>query len=352
MSRSRLAAAVVLCASVVGASSLVADVRTEEKSTVRFEGALGGVINFFSGKASRDGLKTIVALRGDRKATLGETNGMIVDLAEEKVYTLDMKKKSYRVITFAEIRRQIEEARKKAEEEARKAEAAESKAAEQKEQKADPSAQEQPNVEVDFDVKETGQKKAINGFDTREVVMTIAMREKGKTLEQSGGLVITSDMWITSSVAAMKELMDFEIRYAQQLAGPATFGASVEQMQTAIAAHPMLKEGLARMAEEGRKMEGTPILTTITADAVKSAEQMAAAQQTKSEESKSSAPTSISGIIGGFGRRAAQKKSDEGSNGAPKARATFMTINTERLSITPNASAADVAIPQGFKEEK
>jgi hypothetical protein len=349
MTRSRIAAAVALCACVIGTSSLIADVRTEEKSTVRFEGALGGVINFFSGKAAKEGLKTVVALRGDRKATFGESTGMIVDLAEEKVYNLDMKKKSYRVITFAEMRRQIEEARKKAEEEARKAQAAESKATEQK---AEPSAQEQPNVEVDFDVKETGQRKTINGFDTREVVMTIAMREKGKTLEQSGGLVMTSDMWITSSVAAMKELMDFEIRFAQQLASPATFGASVEQMQTAIAAHPMLKEGLARMAEEGRKMEGTPILTTITADAVKSAEQMASAQQNKTEESKSSTPTSVSGIIGGLGRRVTQKKSDEGSNGAPKARTTFMTINTERLSITTSASAADVAIPQGFKEDR
>ena len=350
MNRSRIAAAVALCACVIGSSSLVADVRTEEKSTVRFEGALGGVINFFNRRASRDGLKTVVALRGDRKATFGENTGTIVDLAEEKVYDLDMKKKSYRVITFAEMRRQIEEARKKAEEEIRKAQAEEAKSTPQK--TAEPSAQEQPNVEVDFDVKETGQHKTINGFDTREVVMTIAMREKGKTLEQSGGLVITSDMWITATVAAMKELIDFEIRYVKQLAGTETFGASVEQMQTAIAAHPMLRQGLARMAEEGRKMEGTPILTTITADAVKSAEQVAAEEKNKPEESKSSTPTSVSGLIGGFGRRLGQKKPDETSAAKPKDRATFMTINTERLSITTSASAADVAIPQGFKEDK
>ena len=79
----------------------------------------------------------------------------------------------------------MEEAQKKAEEDARK----------QQQRGRRPSPPErdpnQKEVEVDFDVKNTGQKKAINGFDTRQVVMTITVREKGKTLEQSGGLVMT-----------------------------------------------------------------------------------------------------------------------------------------------------------------
>ena len=51
-----------------------------------------------------------------------------------------------------------------------------------------PRDPQQPEVEVDLQLKETGQKKTVNGFDTREVVMTITLREKGKTLEQAGGL--------------------------------------------------------------------------------------------------------------------------------------------------------------------
>jgi hypothetical protein len=31
---------------------------------------------------------------------------------------------------------------------------------------------------VDFDLKETGQKEDLNGFDTREIVMTITLREE------------------------------------------------------------------------------------------------------------------------------------------------------------------------------
>ena len=347
MNRTRIAVTLTLCLCALAGSSLLADVRTEDKSLVKFEGALGRVINLFGGRAAKDGIKTTVALKGDRKATFGDNDGMIVDLSEEKVYTIDMKKKSYTVVTFAEMRGKMEEARKKAEEDARKAQAQETKDTKKEEK----TGEKPPEVEVDFDVKETGQRKTINGFDTREVVMTIAMREKGKTLEQSGGLVMTSDMWVTPNVPAMKELMDFEIRYAKALQGPETFGASVEQMQMALAAHPMLKQGLTRMAEESQKMDGTAILTVVTMDAVKSAEQVAAESQSKPEASAPTAAGGVGGLIGGFGRRMAQKKA-EGNNEGPKSRATFMTITNERLSIATSVAADDVAVPAGFKENK
>jgi hypothetical protein len=355
MTRTRLVI-LTLCLCAAAGSSLLADVRTEEKTQTKFEGAMGRVLNFFGGKAAKEGIRTTVAVRGDRKARFGDTDGTIVDLKEEKVYTLDLKKKSYTIVTFAEMRQRMEEARKKAEEDVRKAQAEEAKTSKE-EPAPDPQA---TQVEIDFDVKETGQTKAINGFDTKEVVMTITMREKGKTLEQSGGLVMTSDLWLTPSIAAMKEIVEFDVRYMKQLAGPETFGASVEQMQTAIAAHPMLKDGLSRMAEESRKMDGTAILTVTTMASVKSAEQMAAAPppSPKTEESSHSAPpTGIGGLIGGFGKRMAQKKAEGGKPEAskpegPQARATFMTITNERLSVATSVAANDVAIPAGFKEDK
>jgi hypothetical protein len=354
MPRTHLAA-LTLCLCAAAAPAIVADVRTQEKTQTKFEGTLGKVVNFFAGKAAKEGITTTVAVKGDRMARFGENEGQIIDLAEEKVYALDMKKKSYHVVTFAEMRRQMEEARKKAEEDMKKAQAEAAK--NDKTAPPEPDAKE-PQVEIDFDVKETGQKKTLNGFDTKEVVMTIALREKGKTLEQGGGLVMTSDMWITPNVPAMKEILDFQLRYMKQLAGPQTFGVPVEQMQAAIAAHPMLKQGLARMAEEGRKMEGTPILNVMTMDAVKSAEQLAAEQNQKAEETKSSSasapPTSVGGLLGGFGKKIAQKKveGDKPPAAGPQARATFMTITNERLSIATSVAASDVAIPAGFNEDK
>lgn len=46
--------------------------------------------------------------------------------------------------------------------------------------------------------------------------MTIMVREKGKTLEQGGGMVLKSNMWLAPTIAAMKEVADFDLKYAPE----------------------------------------------------------------------------------------------------------------------------------------
>jgi len=334
----RAVAVLTLAGLVLSASALHADVRSDEKSRVEFAGMLGRMVNLFGGKAAREGVLSTVAVKGDRKAVLGDANGQIIDLNEEKIYSLDLKKKTYTVVTFAELRRQMEEARKKAEEEAKKAPEAEKPA------ERDPN---QKEVEVDFDVKDTGEKKAINGFDTHQVIMTITVREKGKTLDQSGGLVLTSDMWLAPKIAAMQEVAAFDLKYAQKLYGPMVSGVSASQMAAALATYPMLKDAMEKMRTEGAKLEGTAIQTTVTTEAVKSAEQLAQESKTAAE-SKPSGGGGLSGRLGGMIAKKIGPKTDD----AAKPRATFMTMNTEVLKIATTVAAEDVAVPAGFKETK
>jgi len=348
MSRSRIALALAACLAVASTQALRADVRSDQKTKFQLAGALGKVVNFFGGKAARDGVTSTVALKGNRMMTTSGDTGQIIDLSEEKVYSLDLKKKSYSVVTFAELRKQMEDARKRAQEEAAKEPAAEKSAPAER----DPNAKE---VEVDFDVKNTGEKKDINGFATTQSIMTITVREKGKTLQQAGGLVLTSDIWLTPSIPAMKEVADFHMKYAQKLYGPMIEGASPQDMASAMAMYPQMKPALERMAAEGRKLQGTAILTTTTIDAVQSAEQMAAAQSSAgdSKSSGGSAPTSVGGLIGGFGRRMAKKKEDEPAAAAgPKDRATVLTTTNETLKVSTTVADAEVAVPAGFKENK
>jgi hypothetical protein len=327
----------------LSASALHADVRADEKAHVEFAGMLGRMFNIFGGKAAREGVASSIAVKGDRKATMGDATGQIIDLSEEKVYDLDLKKKSYKVTTFAELRRRMEEAKKKAEEDARK-EAAKEK---EKPHAADPNAKQ---MEIDFDIKNTGTKKTINGFDTHEAVMTVTVREKGKTLEQGGGMVVTTDMWLAPKIAAMKEITDFDARYAKQLYGTMIAGVSAEQMAAAMAMYPMMKDALGKMSAEGGKIEGTPIQTTTTMDAVKSEAQIAEEAKSGGDDSKSAASGGVGGLLGGFAKKMAQKKT--GGDDANKARATFMTTTTEVLKVVTDVTAADVAVPAGFKENK
>lgn len=315
--------------------AVFADVRTEQKSQVQFAGALGRVFNLFGGKSARDGITSTVVVKGNRKVTSTGITSQIIDLSEEKIYDLDLKKKSYKVTTFAEIRNQMEQARRNAAENARK-EDAESKP-------SDAAAGNEKEVEVDFDLKSTGQSKTINGFNTSQSIMTITVREKGKTLEQGGGLVMASDMWLAPHQSAMKEVAEFDRRYAEKLFSGLT-GMSADQTAMAVAFYPMLRQALSRMTTEGSKIDGTPIVTMMTFDAVKSEEQLT---QAKQEESASKPSGGLGGMLGGLAKKVKKNADDK-----PQQRTTFMTTNLEVLNLSTDVAADAVAVPAGFKESK
>jgi hypothetical protein len=334
MTRVRVLAAAALVA--CGVSGVLADVRTEQKTHVEFAGMLGRMVNMFGGKGAREGVTSTVAVKGDRKATTNEMTGQIIDLGEEKVYDLDLKKKTYKVTTFAELRRRMEEARKKAEEDAKKQDG-----------KAQPqSAPPEKQVEIDVNVKNTGETRTINGFSTKESVLTITLREKGKTLEQGGGMVTTTDMWLAPKILAMKEIGDFDSKYAQKLYGGMMAGVSADQMAAAMAMYPMMKQAMGRMTTEGAKIDGTAILTTVTMDGVKSEAEMAEAAKQQNDDDNKPGAGGVSGLIGGFARKAAAKK----MQGENKPRSTFMTSTIEVLKVSTDVAAADIAVPAGFKE--
>ena len=321
-------AALAVSLVVLAVTVTQAEVKTRDRSQVKFEGMLGRMVGLFGGKGAKEGIVSTSAVKGDRKMTTTDTTGRIVDLKEEKVYELDFKKKTYTVVTFAEMRQQIKDAQEKAQREAEKAPKEEAgKDKPENKEKA-------PELEVDFDVKETGQKKPIAGYDAREVVMTITVREKGKTLEDNGGLVVTSDMWLGPEVPAMKELAEFEMRYWKAVA-PETTGVSPEQMAAVLATYPMVKQGLDRLNREKVNMHGTPLQTITTFDAVKGAQQAA-------KETTDSSSGGLSGMLA----RKMMKKEDS------KPRSTIFTLTGETLEIATTVSPADLAIPGDFKQVK
>jgi hypothetical protein len=308
-----------------------AEVKTREKTHISLGGMIGKVFNMFGGKAAKEGVVSTTAVKGTRKATINESTGQIIDLAEEKVYNLDMKKKTYEVTTFDELRQRMREAREKAEKDAAREQGKEEKA-----EKAEP----QKEYEVDFNVKETGQKKQLAGYDTHEVVTTITVREKGRTLEDGGGIVLTADSWLAPHIAALKELADFDIKYWKQLQGPDAMGMSAEQLATVIAMYPAVKQAMDRLQKEGTKLQGTPIATTTTVEGVKSKEQQAAQQS-------DSAKSGGGGLGGMLARKMAKKDND-----ATGARAMVFTAEHEVQEIQTTVTAADTDIPAGFKEKK
>jgi hypothetical protein len=321
----------LLAAAVAAAPALLADVKTTEKTTMKFEGFMGGMMSRMAGGA--DGITSTVAVKGQRMLrTDGATTGELVDLAEQKVYRLDIKKKEYTVLTFAQMRAEMEKAKADMEKQMQGMRPPQ-------EQPAQPAAKE---FEFDVKVDETGQRKTIVGQNTRQVMLVITMREKGKKLEEGGGFVMTNDLWIAPRVAALDELYAFQMKYFQAVYGGLFTGASMQQATMLAALLPGFGTMSEKMAAEAKKLEGTVLSTTTLVEAVKSAEQM---KQVSEQQQQSRGG---GGIMGGLTGRMMGNR----GGGATEQRTKTFTTMHEYQAIAPAVTEADVAIPAGFKEKK
>jgi len=321
MRNTYLAAGIILGGLLV--ATVHGDVRTRQRTQLTFEGMIGRIANLAGGSAAADGIIETVAVKGSRKADLNDRTGRIIDLVEERVYELDVRRKEYRVVTFAQLREQWQKAKEDAER------AAKDRPADERDDPADQGKE----VEILLDVKETGARKSIAGHNASQVILTVTAKEKGKDLEEGGGLVITSDVWVAPRVAALDEITQFTTKFLQAVYGDDAV-ASAQQMATVMAMYPSLQEMMTKLEEKTRALDGTVMTTVTKIETIKSAEAM----------KRSSAPPT-GGLGGALARRL-------GAGRAPEQRSLVLTSAGETQSIDTSASDADVAIPAGFKERK
>lgn len=315
----------LVAASLLVTSTLRADVKTREKGQTKFEGLMGGVLNMMGGGKE---VTSTVAVKGNRLARMDDESGQIIDLSEQKVYSLDLRKKEYTVMTFAEMRQKAQEAKAEADKRMR----------EMKPEEKEQGQQASQQLEFDADVKDTGQHKSVGGHDTREVILTITAKAKGKTLDEGGGFVMVNDMWLGPQQAALDEVGAFYMKFVKAVYGDIFAGFDPRQMAGFSAMMPAFQPMSEKMQAERGKLQGTPLLTITTFETVKSAEQMKAASQQQSSGG--------GGITGGLASRLMRGR------GQTTARTKLMTSTREVLSIATSAADADVAMPTGFKEKK
>src|SRR5690348_7251288 len=93
-------------------TGLRADFSYEENSRIT-GGALVSamkVMGVFSKQARQmnDPQRSFVAVKGDRLSHLSPTHGTIIDLGKETITNIDFEKKTYSVMTFAEMKQAME----------------------------------------------------------------------------------------------------------------------------------------------------------------------------------------------------------------------------------------------------
>lgn len=317
----------LLAALVFGAA--LADAKIEEKTQVEFTGMMGKAFKIFGGKAAKEGTVSTKAVKGDRMMERTEDNGHLIDLAAEKVFEINFGKKTYTVKTFAEIREEM----RKAMEDMKKHKGEMAEAQQPKEG--------QIEYEVDFDVKETGNKMRFANYDCRQIVWTFTVRQKGKKLEEAGGGILTLDMWLGPKIGAHREFDNFHLRYAKALALDQMIGMA--EMGQALMMYPAMQQAMKKLQEKRVNLEGDALKTKMTYESV-----AGKVPPTGAEKEEQQPPSKgLGGLMGKLGK----KLSGGGKSAEPGGRSTVYTATTETLSIATAATAADVSIPEGYKQK-
>jgi len=170
----------------------------------------------------------------------------------------------------------------------------------------------------------------------------VTLHEKGRSLQQAGGLLFRNDLWLAPKLVELDELHAWNRRYALKMAevyGVAAGTDAVEQMAKLQALYPGAQKAIERMRAETEKMDmsGTPVATVLTVTAIKSQEQVAAA-----EKDAQKADTGVGGFL-------AKQLFKKAAGDPAEPRTMLLTSAHELLRVSRDAGAADVALPSGLK---
>ncbi len=211
-------------------------------------------VGVFSSQARHigDPIVSSIYLKDNRLANVSPESIEIIDLGNETVTQIDVQKKTYTVMTFAQMKQAIENARAQAQQEAAK---------QQTQPGAQPAANpDAQNVKMSFDVKvrNTGAQKEITGLQSSESILTMMMNATDTQTQQSGSMAITNDMWMVPSIPGYDQVREFYKRFAAKMAD-STMGLGFD-FSKMLSQNPAAGQALFDMAGEMQKLKGVPIM--------------------------------------------------------------------------------------------
>ena len=337
----------VIAAGLVCSAFAYADFTYEQTSKIT-GGAMQSmmrVAGVFS-KAAREPMKSTMLVKGDRMATMTGDRIDIIDLNAETFTEVDLKKKTYSVVTFAEARHAMEQAAQKMQ------------------------SKQEKDVDMQFsvDVKPTGATRNISGFDTKETIVTLkAEFVNKKKPEEKGSFDSVMDLWLAPSISGYDEVKNFQMRLAQKLFWNPMGGLAGAMMAGQT-------KSLNEMAKEMSKLNGIPVYQVIRLGAMSvpqgaEGQQEPQAQQQQQQQQPPSVSEAIGRKLGGFGGlgRLGRKKTEEQqqpqqqqpaqqpqqqqtAQAGPRT-ASFMELTTELTGFSSApVDTSKFEVPAGFKK--
>lgn len=338
------------CAIAAAWPAAQADITMEENMSVSGAGLM---------KMANMSGRTTTTISGDRARTdsdLQFESGMmralargagqsteIVRLDQDKVYELNLKKKTYKETTFAERRALMQQAM----EQSQKAQASQQQATsgvdESQCEWSDPKAE----------VKKSGEKATIGGFAAERVTITATQACKDKKTEQVCEFGLALDQWLAPDFEASAETLAYQRAYAEKLG--LTASSSRDFSERAQSMFGRYKGIWTEVAAKMKDMKGYPVKSSFGLGV--GGAQCQSAQQTQASGGPAE-PPSLGGALGGalggmFGKKkeAAQPAPTAAPIALPDGMMSLMTVSTELVSVNRNAASPQTfEVPGDFKK--
>ncbi len=193
----------------------------------------------------------------------------------------------------------------------------------------------QADVDAKIDVKETGQKKTINGFNATETVMTMEM-DSPQMSKAGMKMQMEIDMWRSSDVPGAQELKAFYLKNAGHFPWTAVTGGGASGMQKA-------------MADVQRKMATAGGVTLLQTVKTKSAG--GGAQAAQMQASMAQARAQMEAMAKQGGPQAAAAQQALARMGAASGSGSLFEMTTESSGFsTSDIPDSTFAIPAGFQK--
>jgi hypothetical protein len=359
-------AIMIRCLAVLGVLTAFSTVSyadfTYQETTQITGGSMLGMMKMagaFSKSARQVGepIASTVMVKGNRMTRISKDRTEIIDLDKDTFTQIDNVKKQYTVMTFEQMKQQMETAMARAKER-------------QQQAGQQPAGNNAQNVDVKFNVqvRNTGAAKDVAGLSADESIMTMTMDATDKTSGKEGSMAITNDMWLATGIPGYDEVREFYKRYAARM-GTVFSGAISPSM---MAMNPGMSQGMADMAKEMSKLKGIPVLQITRMGTTANGVPLPAASEAPlpasngpampsagevAQQSAASAISSRLGALGGLGGFGRKKKADappadtEASAAGTPAVMVLMESNTqmESFSQTP-IDPARFEVPTGYKQ--
>jgi hypothetical protein len=240
-----------------------ADASYEQTSQIT-GGTLTDVIRSvsFLGKATKELLaptNSLTMVHGNQKAVINKSSTEIIDLDKETLTHIDTEKKTYSVMTFAQMRQAVANMMKKMQQ--------------APPQQAPGAQQPKSDLKTSFEVavKNTGVSKTVNGLNAQEQVVEMQMHVTdpngaGTEAQNTATYTVTTDAWISPDPPEVKEIQAFDLRMGKKMsegvdlsafAKPGGAGAGLAQM---FGSKPGTAEAMAQMGKEMAKLKGTRVM--------------------------------------------------------------------------------------------